>query len=335
MTKEKNKQLVKQSSIKNPIQDKAYLEAIEEYIKEMKNEHYQRESNFISLENRIIKSELRNLISGTTTQKYLLEQNLEGMKERIKRSNFSDQQKKEPIYSSHKIDDRIEKLENAIKVLCDLSENQQYILESIYNNISKLLNATSNLTAEIHERFIPESLGIEDSEFPMHRFVPVKIFISNYEDDDDIESIILAIRNFIESLGYVFSDDFPSIKGSWWKTWYAKSKKVLTSDQVQEGLEKGKRALELAAIEKVQSEVNKNNAEAASKLIDSLSTVNNAAMQIGSLLLVKITNNGTTSISTRQLNQREMIALEKYPTLLRQPDKIIKELEKLSCSDAA
>lgn len=233
---------------------------------------------------------------------------------------------------------QIKKIENEIEGLrshvSTLAYDQREILEAIYDKIGALTDTTNDISAEIHERSVPLSFGINESDFPLRRFVPVRVYLSEYIEDE-IPRIIVSIGEFISSLGYLFSDDFPSERGSWWKSWLAKSRRALTSEEVKEGLEKGQRALELATIEKAQSEVNKNHAEAASNLINSLSQVDNAAIQIGSLLLVKVTNGGTTSVHTRQMTQKEMIALEKNQSLMRKPEQIIQELEKLSCDNAA
>ena len=211
---------------------------------------------------------------------------------------------------------------------------QNEAVASLGLRIDELLFKASSISAELHERLIPESFGIELSDYPVSRFIPIKVYLSEYPDRH-ITEIISSVGAFIDSLGFLFVDEFPSQRGSWWKSWFGKSKEVMTSDEFSERLKKGERAIELATLDKVQSEVNKNNAEAASNLIGSLDSVDNAAIQIGSLLLVKVTNGSNSSIHTKQLTNNEMVVLEKNQSLLHQPTDIIEKLEKLSCRNLA
>ena len=229
---------------------------------------------------------------------------------------------------------KLDEINKSIELLSATIKKSQYeqnqALLVLNEKIDKVIFKTTSLSAEIHERLIPESFGIDPDDYPISKFIPIKVYLSEYPDSH-ITEIITAIGEFIDSLGFLFVDEFPSQRGSWWKSWFGKSKEVMTSEEFTDRLKKGERAIELAALDKVQSEVNKNNAEAASNLIGALDNYDNGALQIGSLLLIKVTNGGTKSIHTRQLTNKEMILLEKNPSLIRQPTLIIEKLEELSC----
>ena len=233
---------------------------------------------------------------------------------------------------------KLEEINSNIELLKATVEKSHYkhnesILE-ISEKVDQVLSKTASLSAEKHERYIPQSFGIDINEYPVSKFIPVKVYLSEHPQEN-ISEVIDSIGMFIDSIGFLFSDEFPSKRGSWWKSWFGKSKEVMTSEEFTDRLKKGERAIELATLDKVQSEVNKNNSEAASNLIGALADVENAAIQIGSLLLVKVTNSNTSSIHTRQLTNKEMILLEKNQSLLHQPTTIIEQLERLSCENAA
>lgn len=239
--------------------------------------------------------------------------------------------KKESLSSIEELKSSIDHLNESIK----LSQyDQNKALLDTNQKIDEVIFKILSLSAEIHEKFIPESFGIHPDDYPVSKFISIKVYLSEYPGSDTAD-IISSIGEFIDSLGFLFVDEFPSKRESWWKKWFGKSKEVMTSEELVDRFKKGERAIELATLDKVQSEVNKNNADAASNLIGALDNVENAAIQLGSLLLVKVTNGSTSSIHTRQLTNKEMILLERNQSLLHQPSIIIEQLEKLSCETAA
>lgn len=233
---------------------------------------------------------------------------------------------------------KINEINNSIDFLKATIERanykQQDVLIKMGAKLDEVAARTRTLSVEMHEKYIPRSFGIDPSEYPLSRYLPIRIYLSEHPNEK-IPEIISFLGDFIDSMGFLFVDEFPSKKGSWWKSWFGKSKDVITSDEFVDRLKKGERAIELATLDKAQSEVNKNNSEAAANLIGSLADIDNAALQVGSLLVVKVTSGNTSSIHTRQLTNREMILLEKNQSLLHKPTVIIEKLEQLSCDDVA
>ena len=233
---------------------------------------------------------------------------------------------------------KFNEINNAIDFLKATIERTNYKQQDVLHKMSAKLDEvaaiTRTLSVEMHEKYIPRSFGIEPSEYPLSRYLPIRIYLSE-NPNEKIPEIISFLGEFIDSMGFLFVDEFPSKNGSWWKSWFGKSKNAITSDELLDRLKKGERAIELAALDKAQSEVNKNNSEAAANLIGSLAEIDNAALQVGSLLIVKVTSGSTSSIHTRQLTNREMILLERNQSLLHKPTLIIEKLEQLSCEDVA
>jgi len=234
---------------------------------------------------------------------------------------------------SKKIESSEEKNFNQLEMIHDelkkLQYDQRKEFEILSLNSEKMFSRIESLSAEFHESLIPKSFGINTNDYPIRRFIPIKIYLSEYPGEY-ITEVITSINKFVESIGFSFVDEFPSKRGSWIKSWFGKSKEIMTHDDFKSRFEKAERALELAALDKVQSEVNKNNAEAASNLLKSLDSSDDAALQVGSMLLVKLTNNGKSAVVLRQLTNNEMILLEKNQSLLSNPSIIIQKLEELT-----
>lgn len=179
------------------------------------------------------------------------------------------------------------------------------------------------------------SSEISEDDSPVRGLVIVKVYLSDHPGEENLQKIVGSLTGFVEEMGFSFYQEFPEKTGSWFKQWFVISKEVVSSAEFQKQIDRVQRAIELKYLDKVQSEANKNNSDATAKLIASLDGIDNAAIQVGSLLLVKVTNNGKNSISTKQLSNREMILLEKNQSLIRQPEKLIAELERMSFPDDA
>lgn len=72
-----------------------------------------------------------------------------------------------------------------------------------------------------------------------------------------------------------------------------------------------------------------NQAEAVSKIIDSVKDIQNAAIKIGSILIVKTTVSNVPNIVVKNLSIKEMIGLERKPSLLRSPIDLLENLTAL------
>jgi len=218
-----------------------------------------------------------------------------------------------------------------VEKLHDKMGNLYSLKHDIFTSIEKETQRREDLQQELHSYLALQSLGLDLNEVPMLRFLPLRVYISE-ADSKLIESISDAINVFADTLGFTITDSFPEEKGSWFKKWLAKTKKVATSPEVKERLQKGERALELAALGKQQADVDIKQAEAASKLISSLDKIPNAVSQLGSILIIKITDDAGPRIYSRSLTHHEMIFLEKNQNLLKDPQSILDALSKYCTS---
>lgn len=115
-------------------------------------------------------------------------------------------------------------------------------------------------------------------------------------------------------MGFEFLQDGEFIPGSWWINRIKLGiNNFRNNKEVQDAYKLGKHALELALIEEKQSIVNKNNAEAAKALLDSIKDVTRFISLLGSLLVIKYLNpKGEQIIEVRNLTPKEVIRYNEF-----------------------
>jgi len=204
-------------------------------------------------------------------------------------------------------------------------ESLLHQIEQLRNEISELKAKTEVVQVETHSLLAIQALGLPTEKVQSIRFVPIRAYIDK-TPEGAIDSISNAISEVLEAYGFAVADEFPEIKGSWFKKWFAKSKDALSQPEVLERLEKIERAVELKAIDKPQADVDDKQASAIAKLIKCLDKVPNAAVQAGSVLVVKLTNSNGSVIQARTLSQQEMVELENNQLLLQDPAEVLGKL---------
>lgn len=157
---------------------------------------------------------------------------------------------------------------------------------------------------------------------PTIQRLPVRAYLRE-SDPAHEKRLAEAIGLLTKALNLIVTDDPPPQKGSWFKHWFAATAEVASQPEVAERLRKVERAVELRALHQQQAEVDKTQAEAVNALITALEHVENAAVQIGSLLVVKVTQGNHPSVLVRSLSLRELDALERDPSLLKAPELVL------------
>lgn len=122
--------------------------------------------------------------------------------------------------------------------------------------------------------------------------------------------------------------ELPSIQGSWYKKILSRSKKAISSLELNSKLQEIEYGLEVNGVLKQQSEIDKNTSEALVNILQAIKDVPNAVIRIGSLLVVKMTDIQTAipAIQVRTLTIREMYVLNQKPHLLKDPKSILEAL---------
>jgi hypothetical protein len=198
-------------------------------------------------------------------------------------------------------------------------------VEQLQSDVRTLQAKTNAVQVETHSLLAIQALGLPHERVKSTRIVPVRAYIDQ-TPDGAITAISSAITEVLTAFGFDVADEFPEIRGSWFKKWYSKSKEILSQPQVIERLEKIERAVELKALGKPQAEIDDKQAGAIAKLIKALDKVPNAAVQAGSVLVVKLTTPKGPVIQARTLTQEEMVELENNQLLLQDPSEVLGKL---------
>ena len=140
------------------------------------------------------------------------------------------------------------------------------------------------------------------------------------------ENTFIAYKNFAKILGFDFISLGEFQQGSWIRKGIQLTKKAANSQEAQELIDKGKKALELAHLEKVQSEVTKNNSEAAKALMDAVKEFPNAAIKMDSLIIIKTTVDNIPNVVILKLTMEQVIKLDKNPEIMNNPVEVMKYL---------
>ncbi len=228
-----------------------------------------------------------------------------------KKRDFADKRKD--------IDHKINNINNHIKYMAREGDILQEAITEIEEN-------QKTISSELHHYLSNQFLGTDLNSIKLNRFIPVRIYLSD-DNDNDIDSITDSTTQLLNEFYFEFSDDFPAEKGSWWKKWFAKSKDTLTHPEVKNRLEKIERAIDNKGLHKPQSEINKNQADAISVLTNSIKDIDSVAIQAGSLLLVKTTNKDyQTSLQVKTLTTKELIYIENNQQILHRPERTLELL---------
>ena len=173
------------------------------------------------------------------------------------------------------------------------------------------------------------SAGADIAQVPMHRYVPVRVFFADpVPKEQTLQALMKAVESLSESIGFVKTDEFPPESGSWWKRVVLKTKELLTHKDVRDRLEKAEMAVQAAYLDKPQAEANQHQAQAASCLISSLASTPHACVQVGSLLVVKATDEkGSSAVFAATLSPSDLKNLEQNRSILRQPQEVLNWLQ--------
>jgi DNA-binding FrmR family transcriptional regulator len=199
-------------------------------------------------------------------------------------------------------------------------------IRSLRDAIDKLSTQHMQLGQDTHAVFAAQTLGLDLSEVPLRRFLPVRVYLSD-DSPSIVNSVTDALTNLLDLWGFEYCDDFPVIQGSFWKKWFVKSKETLSQPEVQARLEKLERALEMKGLIGPQADVDKKEAETVETLARAAEKGDSAAFQLGSVLFIKhLTPDGKISLQARTLTQSQLLQLERDPELMNSPAEALRAL---------
>lgn len=214
-----------------------------------------------------------------------------------------------------------------IRYLTKTLESSQRQTNFFFNEIVNKKSLNSEVHSKILSRF--DLISVQDKDFeivPAVRYLHIEIYLDSNEQES-IATFESQLNIFLSELGFISDYEVFERKGSWWKKLFAKSKDFLTSSEVKERLEQVEHAIRLKTIEEVQSKVDKNQADGIAALLKAAESSQNVAFRVGSLIAIKtIDGEGNAITYGTTLTPNEMIYLQKNPTLIRNPKKLMEYL---------
>jgi hypothetical protein len=206
-------------------------------------------------------------------------------------------------------------------------------VEQTGRQIELLETRTRSGSAELHQWLAIQTLGLVQHETRITRYIPMRAYLSDIPENG-LAPLTEAINDLVETFGFELSDEFPEVLGSWFKKWFVRTKEVASQPEVAIRLAKVERAIEIGTLVTPQAEIDSKQVGAVAALNTSLADVSSAAIQVGSLLYLKLTIDGQSVVQARTLNQRELIVLENNQDLLNSPTTILSALAKFCAKDS-
>jgi len=200
----------------------------------------------------------------------------------------------------------------------------EFIVErSRESSLEAALQRIAELENDLASWLTAHSMGFDLAEAPMRRYLPGAVYLEN-DDKDVVHDVVSSLRLLYSQFDLEVAAREAIQQGSFFQRFALRFRNAATDPEVQKRLQKLEHILELELHGKKQAAIDKDQAEAASKLIQSLEKTGNAVLQIGSLLVVKITTkNDGPRIVVRTLTLEEMIHLTRTPALLKNPQEIL------------
>lgn len=135
----------------------------------------------------------------------------------------------------------------------------------------------------------------------------------------DIERIQNACGDFMEALGYELEIKNEPVFGSFFQKIKFKLKQPKTQAEIDDLYNKGKQALEAKYLNLPTAEATEKIVNSASKIIESLATIDEAAIRLGAIIIVKIKKDGKTIIVSETVSPALASSLDNMPNILSNP----------------
>ncbi len=200
-------------------------------------------------------------------------------------------------------------------------------LKNIYSDLEKeiKLNNIKNTKKINSLRNFIENLSKPDNSIGLFHG---HIYLDT-NDSKKGEEIFANLNIFLNTLNLEIALEDEAIIGSWIKKFVGKINNFFTSEELKDRFKDFEHAIQLKNIDKVQSEIDLNQATAAAKLMDSLKDTKNCAIMIGSVILIKYVNELGEQIQLcKTLTRTELKTISKNESILNSPSEIYKLINK-------
>lgn len=158
---------------------------------------------------------------------------------------------------------------------------------------------------------------------------PASIAVDAYLDTDDsdvAQKALAALDELAALLGYDGPYGEQTLRGSLFRRSLAMRRASESTEEVHQRLIQAELALELASMDATQAHVDLQTTRVVERLLSALTDVPQACVRIGSLLLIKYQTAAGPTILVRTLSQIEVNALEQYPEIQKQPERMLDAL---------
>jgi len=224
------------------------------------------------------------------------------------------------------LDDNNNLLNDYTTILSSELESSQDKLNILTKNIEILRKDNNAIKNSFHDY-------IKDKESKVsYQYLNVEIYLDT-NNSSDIFNVYSSVIDFTKSIDFEVFVDLEAIKGSWWKRFIIKSEIPMSSQNVNDRLKAAEQNLEVEIL-KSQSEIDRNQSEALLNIMTSLNGIGDAAIRIGSLLVVKTTNiEGEVNLVVQTLSGAQLRMVNKNPSLIKQPKNIFDKLSLINDED--
>lgn len=219
-----------------------------------------------------------------------------------------------------------------------LFDDRNYEFDLLLNNEFENENTSNQKTKEIldkwklHEEFIRNKRYKKESySTKYHESIrETELYIGIPQKEIDIfttEHIQNACGEFMEALGFELKTKNEPVYGSFYQQLKFWMKKEKTQKELDDIFQKGKLALETKYLNVPTAEASAKLAEAASKVIESLANIDDAAIRLGAIVIVKTKKEGKSILLVETVSPTLANTLDSMPNILTNPSAVYELLK--------
>ncbi|MHC4474945.1 MAG: HU family DNA-binding protein [Planctomycetota bacterium] len=162
--------------------------------------------------------------------------------------------------------------------------------------------------------------------------VPVQICLPHADPEEDLflmDQFREGISELLESFGLELDPETQPIEalGSWFAEMVFKTKEKVSPRELEKLYEEMREALRRKTLDFVGAEVLEKRASAIAKVLKQLEYVDEAAIRLGDVLLVKVLIEGRTRVVIENITPSLARELERKPNLMREPVALFRRVE--------
>lgn len=190
----------------------------------------------------------------------------------------------------------------------------------IFEDIDTAVDSVSSGLLPIHPA---RRLGAPE---PGWHWFPGRVYTS---DESAAEAVEEGLNAVLDAFGMEAVFSFPPQLGSWFREFLLRMKDSTARPTRDEFLALMQRAIEQQTLDRPQAQIDITQSQAVAILLAALEKTPKGIVQVGSLLVVKVTE----TVYVRNLTQRELLYWERHPGLFRDPEMALQELQRADDRD--